>query len=135
MPEATLIAIAAEDTRGFEGQVSAHFGRCPFYVLAEVNGTMATISRVVPNPYSNAHQPGVMPQFIRDLGADVIIAGGMGPRAIDMFRTFDIAVSTGAVGSVEDVLGAYLRGERSGVEPCSGPHRGGCGGHGAHTGG
>lgn len=135
MTGARLIAIAAEDTRGFEGQVSAHFGRCPYYVLAEVTGTMATISRVVPNPHSNAHQPGVMPRFINDLGADVIIAGGMGPRAINMFHDFDIAVSTGDVGTVEEVLGAYLRGERSGRAPCSGPHRGGCGGHGLQTGG
>ena len=127
MSEERLIAIAAEDTRGFEGQVSAHFGRCPFYVLAEVDGTMATVSRVVPNPYSGAHRPGLTPRFIHDLGADVIIAGGMGPRAIDMFRGFDIAVATGALGTVEDVLGAYLRGERRGEAPCAGPHLYGCG--------
>jgi predicted Fe-Mo cluster-binding NifX family protein len=134
MSEDRLIAVAAEDTRGFEGQVSAHFGRCPFYVLAEVDGTMATVSRVVPNPHSGAHKPGVMPQFIHDLGADVIIAGGMGPRAIDMFRGFDIAVATGAAGTVEEVLGAYLRGEHRGEAPCAGPHRSGCGGHGPQTG-
>jgi len=129
MSEERLIAIAAEDTRGLEGEVSAHFGRCPFYVLAEVDGTIATVSRVVPNPHSGAHQPGVMPRFIRDLGANVIIAGGMGPRAIDMFHGFGIEVATGAIGSVGEILGAYLRGEHRGEAPCAGPHRGGCGGH------
>ena len=130
MSEERLIVIAAEDARGFEGQVSAHFGRCPYYVLAEVDGTMATISRIVPNPYTGLHQPGVMPKFIHDLGADVIIAGGMGPKAIDMFHGFDIAVATGAIGTVEEVLGAYLRGEHRGEAPCSGPHQHGCGEHG-----
>ena len=127
MSDQRLIAIAAEDTRGFEGQVSAHFGRCPFYVLAEVDGTMATVSRVVPNPHSRAHRPGATPQFIHELGADVIIAGGMGPRAIDMFRGFGIDVATGSVGTVEEVLGSYLRGQHLGGTPCAGPHRYGCG--------
>jgi predicted Fe-Mo cluster-binding NifX family protein len=127
MSEERTIAIASEDTRGFEGQVSAHFGRCPYYVLAEVDGTVATVSRVVPNPFSGAHRPGVMPRFIHDLGADVIIAGGMGPRAIDMFHGFGIAVATGAIGTVEDVLGAYVRGEHREEESCVGPHRYGCG--------
>ena len=115
MSEERLIVIAAEDARGFEGQVSAHFGRCPYYVLAEMDGTMATVSRVVPNPYSGAHQPGVMPKFIHDLGANVIIAGGMGPRAIDMFHGFGIEVATGATGTVEEALEAYLCGEHRGV--------------------
>lgn len=130
MREGRLIAIAADDASGLDGRVSAHFGRCPFYVLAEVNGDTVTVSRVVPNPHASAHQPGVMPSFIRDLGADVIIAGGMGPRAIDLFHGFGIDVATGAVGGVEEVLGAYLRGEHRGVIPCSGPHRDRCQGHG-----
>ena len=130
MSEERLIAIAAEDVRGFEGQVSDHFGRCPYYVLAEVDGTMATVSRVVPNPYSGAHQPGVMPKFIHDLGANVIIAGGMGPQAIDMFHGFGMDVATGAVGTVEEAIGAYLRGEHRGVSPCAHDHPDSCGGHG-----
>ncbi len=135
MSEERLIAIAAEDARGFEGQVSAHFGRCPYYVLAEVEGTMATVSRVVPNPHFGEHRPGMMPRFIHDLGADVIIAGGMGPRAIDMFHGFGMDVATGAVGSVEEVIGAYLRGEHRGVVPCAHDHPDSCGGDRQHGGG
>jgi len=127
MSEERLIAIAAEDHLGFEGRVSAHFGHCHFYVLAEVDGTRATVSRVVPNPHSGAHRPGVMPRFIHDLGVDVIIAGGMGPRAIDMFHDFDIAVATGAVGTVGAAVENYLRGEGRGEAPCAGPHWHDCG--------
>ena len=39
MSEETLIVIAAEDACGFDGEVSAHFGRCPFFLLAEADGT------------------------------------------------------------------------------------------------
>ena len=86
------------------------------------------MSEVVPNPYRGAHQPGAVPRFIRDMGADVIIAGGMGPRAIEMFHGFGIDVATGATGAVTTVLGAYLRGEHRGVAPCAHDHPSGCGG-------
>ena len=127
MSEETVIVVAAEDACGFDGEVSAHFGRCPFFLLAEVNGTTATVSEVVPNPYRGGHQPGAVPRFVRDMGAEVIIAGGMGPGAIEMFHGFGIDVATGATGAVTTVLGSYLRGEHRGVEPCAHDHRGNCG--------
>ena len=129
MSEGKLIAVAAEDSRGLDGEVGAHFGRCPYYVLAKANGDKATeFQVVVANPHFDSHQPGLMPQFIRGLGTDVIIAGGMGPRAIEMFHGFGIEVATGATGTVGEVLGAYLRGEYREVVPCSGGHGDGCGG-------
>ena len=130
MSEERLIVVAAEDACGFDGEVSGHFGRCPFFLLAEADGTTATVSEVVPNPYSGAHQPGAVPRFIRDMGGEVIIAGGMGPRAIEMFHGFGIDVATGITGTVATVLGAYLRGEHRGVVPCAHDHPDSCGGHG-----
>jgi predicted Fe-Mo cluster-binding NifX family protein len=130
MTNSKLIAVAAEDDRGLDGEVSAHFGRCPAYVLAQVDGGRVGDARVVPNPYFGGHQPGVMPQFINQLGANVILAGGMGPRAVQMFHGFGIEVATGAVGNVRKVLEAYLRGEVRGTVPCAHDHQDSCGGHG-----
>jgi predicted Fe-Mo cluster-binding NifX family protein len=130
MTQERLIVVAAEDACGFDGEVSSHFGRCPFFLLAEADGKMAIVSEVVPNPYSGAHQPGAVPHFIRDLGADVVIAGGMGPQAIEMFHGFGIDVATGVTGSVSTVLGAYLRGEHRGVVPCAHDHPSSCREHG-----
>jgi predicted Fe-Mo cluster-binding NifX family protein len=129
MSETRTIAVASDDDRGLDAQVSAHFGRCPYYVLVEADGETVSGSRIVANPYVDLHRPGVMPRFIRDLGTDVIIAGGMGPRAIDMFHGFGIDVATGATGSVSKVLGAYLRGEHRGVVPCAHDHPESCGQH------
>ena len=135
MPDKRTIVIAAEDEQGLDGSVSMHFGRCPAYVVAAVEADRITESKVVRNPHFNNHQPGQMPVFIRDLGADVIIAGGMGPRAIDMFNNFGIEVATGAVGNVRRVIEAYLRGEIKGIVPCEHDHEEDCGGgrhHGGH---
>lgn len=129
MSEQRLIVVAAEDERGLDGEVGAHFGRCPYYALVEANGGTVIGSRVVANPHFDMHRPGVMPRFIRDMGAKVIIAGGMGPRAIDVFHGFGIDVATGATGNVAAVVGAYLRGEHRGVVPCAHDHPDSCGGH------
>ena len=130
------VAVAAEDDRGLDGQVSAHFGRCPFYVVAVVDGREVTDARVVQNPNASRHQPGAMPRFIQGLGADAILAGGMGPRAIDMFDAMGIEVATGASGRVSDVVTAFLEGRFQGVVPCEHDAHGGhdgCGSHGDAT--
>jgi predicted Fe-Mo cluster-binding NifX family protein len=116
------IALACEDNQGLNGQMSQHFGRCPSYLVVDVEGSEVKKSEVVENPYYSNHIPGKVPQFIKEQGAQVMIAGGMGPKAIDMFTTFGIEVVTGAIGNVGNVLQAYLRGEISGVEPCKHDH-------------
>ena len=125
------IAVAVEDTRGLQGEVSAHFGRCPAYLLMRVIDGAFDEIEIVDNPYYNNHRPGVAPPFIHGLGADVILAGGMGPRAVDMFHALGMEVATGAVGTVHKVLDAYVRGELRGTAPCAHDHPDSCGKHGA----
>jgi len=118
------IALACEDNQGLDGQISQHFGRCPYYLLVEVEGSEIKKTDAVDNPYYDDHIPGMVPKFINEQGANVMVAGGMGPRAIDMFSNFGIEVVTGAVGNTGNVLQAYLKGEISGVEPCKHDHPG-----------
>jgi len=121
-----IIALASEDERMLDGELAAHFGRCPHYTLASVDGTTVKEVKAVTNPHFGNHQPGVMPEFIRSIGANVIIAGGMGPRAIDLFGEMGIEVVTGYAGRVGDILGAYLDGKISGSAPCAHDHHDGC---------
>lgn len=122
------VAVAADDDQGLVGEVSAHFGRCPFYLLVEVEDGVPRVGRTVPNPYYDAHQPGVIPGFIQSLGADVIVAGGMGPRAIALFDQYGVEVVTGGVGRVGAVLQAWLDGRLAGRAPCAHDHPSSCGG-------
>jgi predicted Fe-Mo cluster-binding NifX family protein/DNA-directed RNA polymerase subunit RPC12/RpoP len=123
------IAVAADDDKGLDGQVSTHFGRCPYYVIAEVEDGKIAGLRTEKNSHFGNHQPGQMPVFIRNLGANVILAGGMGPGAVEMFHSFGIEVATGAVGNVGKVLDAYLRGEIKGIVPCEHDHPESCVNH------
>lgn len=128
MEQTRSIAVAAEDEAGLDGQVAGHFGRCRAYVVVETVGEEIRGTRVVANPHAEAHQPGQMPRFIQGLDVDAILAGGMGPRAINMFSEFGIDVATGLAGRVRDVVGSYLRGELSGTVPCRHDHPNSCGG-------
>ena len=123
------ISFACDDGRGLDAQMSAHFGRCPYYTLVDINGREVQGVKVIENPYFNNHVPGQVPAFIKEQHANVMIAGGMGPRAIDLFTGFEIEVATGISGKVEDVLKAYLEGEIKGTVACAHDHEDSCGGH------
>jgi predicted Fe-Mo cluster-binding NifX family protein len=129
MSNKKIVAVASEDDRGLSAEVAMHFGRCPFYTLVEVEEGRTLTSRTVPNPHFGQHQPGVMPRFIHGLGAQVILAGGMGPRALQLFQGFGMDVVTGAIGRVDKVVEAYLNGSISGIVPCQHDHPESCGGH------
>ncbi len=117
------IALAANDTLGLDGEMSMHFGRCPAYVVAYVDDSnQLQKTEVVENPYFNQHVPGQVPSFINSLQVNAIIAGGMGPKAIDMFRGFGIDVVTGVGGRIGNVLQAYLEGKISGAAGCAHDH-------------
>jgi len=112
------IAISAEERNGLESVISPHFGRCPYYVLVDMEGTEVRNVAAVENPFYAQHQPGQVPHFIRSQGVHVMITGGMGGRAISSFQSYGIEPVTGAFGTVRMALEEYLGGKLSGAEAC-----------------
>jgi predicted Fe-Mo cluster-binding NifX family protein len=112
------IAISAENNDGLDSQVSHHFGRCPFFVLVDVEGDTIKRTDVIQNPFASNHQPGMVPGFIHEQGADVMLSGGMGRRAMGFFEQYGIRPATGASGSVGQTLQRYLEGGMNDAEPC-----------------
>jgi len=94
------IAVSADDKNGLDSVVSPHFGRCPHFVLVDLDDHDVTEVQVVDNPYYGHHQPGQVPGFIDSLGANVMLTGGMGGRAIMFFQQLGIEGVTGAYGTV-----------------------------------
>ncbi len=107
--EGKQIAVALESNGQPEGAVSAHFGRCPAYGVWHVENGTPVKKEMVTNPFYHQHTPGEVPGLIKTLGAHVIIAGGMGSRAISLFGQMGIEVVTGAVGNPDKVVAAYIR--------------------------
>jgi predicted Fe-Mo cluster-binding NifX family protein len=123
------IAFACEGNNALESEMSMHFGRCPYYMMIDVEGTEVVKTEAIENPFFNGHVPGAVPEFINKQNVNVMIAGGMGPKAIDMFGGFGIDVITGVAGKVGNVLKAYLDGKVSGTAACKHDHGDSCGDH------
>jgi len=93
-----------------EGRLSAHFGHCERFALLEVDPSSKKIIRKdeVPAP---DHQPGLLPKWLAERGATVIIAGGMGSRAQQLVTEQGIKVVVGAPAEAPEALvAAYCAG-------------------------
>jgi len=101
--------------------VSAHFGRCPSFTLVDVeNGKVAKRIEVV-NP---GHQPGAIPQFLHQKGANCIVAGGMGMRATSFFEEYGIQAIVGVSGKIDDIIEQIKKGTLEGGESLCKPGAG-----------
>jgi ATP-binding protein involved in chromosome partitioning len=94
-----------------QGVLCPHFGHCDEFVLVDVDpeaGTVLGRQALQPPP----HEPGVLPRWLKEQGADLIIAGGMGGRAQSLFAENGVRVVTGAAPeAAERLVQAYLKGE------------------------
>ena len=113
------IAFASEENRGVESILAYHFGRCPYYIFIDVEDGKVNNVETKRNPFFDKHESGVVPQFVAKEKANVIISGGMGPRAIDWFEKLGVKPITTISRKIENVLEDYLKGELQGAEPCN----------------
>jgi predicted Fe-Mo cluster-binding NifX family protein len=94
----------------YRGALSLHFGHCEHFAIVEVDEkSKEIIGQTLQVP--PAHEPGALPRWLGELGATVIIAGGMGSRAQELFAANDITVVVGAqASSPAELVRAYLQG-------------------------
>jgi predicted Fe-Mo cluster-binding NifX family protein len=78
-----------------EGHLSAHFGHCEEFAIFDVDLENKKIigQEKAPSP---PHEPGLLPRWLGEKGVNVIIAGGMGTQAQQLFAESGITVSVGA---------------------------------------
>jgi predicted Fe-Mo cluster-binding NifX family protein len=87
----------------FDGKFSTHFGGAQQFALYTVNRDSKTIDeRQVIAPPEHGH--GVYPMWLKQLGAEVVLAGGMGPRASNIFLQHGIDVVLGVQGDHPDTV-------------------------------
>jgi predicted Fe-Mo cluster-binding NifX family protein len=93
-----------------EGKLAMHFGHCEQFALIDTDPETKTIVKVAMET-PPAHEPGVLPKWLAEKGANVIIGGGMGSRAQSLFAEQKIEVVVGAPADLpENIVKAYLAG-------------------------
>jgi Mrp family chromosome partitioning ATPase/predicted Fe-Mo cluster-binding NifX family protein len=101
--EMMKIAVAGEGKN-----VTEHFGHCVNFLIYSVENGNITNEESIPNP---GHKPGFLPNFLADRGVNVIISGGMGGGAVDIFNERNVEVVVGASGDAKTAVLNYLKGE------------------------
>lgn len=87
--------------------VDGHFGHTKeFAIFTTKEANVLDVKYVTPPP----HEPGVLPRFLAEQGIDVIITGGMGQMAVNLFNRNGIDVILGAQGRIDLNLNEYIGG-------------------------
>jgi C_GCAxxG_C_C family probable redox protein len=122
-----IIAVANQD-----GKVSEHFGHCESFQLFEARDGRIVTNVTVPSP---EHKPGLLPDFLHEKGAQVVIAGGMGGGAMERLRAYGIHIILGAQGDARSVAEEFLQGtlQTQGDGCQKHEHHGSCGGDCQHS--
>lgn len=102
-----------------EGKLAMHFGHCQQFDILTVDTdakTIASCEAQTPPP----HEPGVLPAWLHEQGVNLIIAGGMGSRAQQLFAQNHIQVVVGAPAAPsQELVNAWMNGTlASGANAC-----------------
>ena len=91
-----------------QDRLCPHFGHCDQFAIFDIDDNLKKVinrNNITPP----AHEPGVLPKWLHENDVNVIIAGGMGQRAQQLFAQNDIEVVIGAAtDSPEELVSAYL---------------------------
>ena len=105
------IAISATGP-SFDDTVAPRFGRCPYYVIVQVD-TMTL--EPLPNP--NCNQAGAVgtqsAQMMAEKGVDLVLTGNCGPKALQAFGMAGIKVITGVSGTIRQAVRPYADAPRT----------------------
>lgn len=86
------VAVPSEAPGGLDAAISPHFGHCAAFTMVEVSQGQVGTVEVVPN--TGHAQGGCMApvMMLKQMGADALIAGGMGMRPLAGFQQVGIQV-------------------------------------------
>ena len=101
------VAFPTYGDRGLEDEICAHFGRAPTFTIIDLESKSV---KVIPNTSEHMGGRGLPPEILAAQGVSVLVCSNLGPRAVQMFRSFGIKVYVGAFGRVRDALEAWKKG-------------------------
>ena len=101
------LGIPSESSGGLEDNVGYHFGRVDNYTVYDTENKKVDI---IPNTSSHKGGTKLPADLLRDHGIDIMICGGLGRRAIQLFEQYGIEVYAGAKGTIADSIKQFEKG-------------------------
>ena len=105
-----------------ESQVDARFGRCPYFLIAEIeNKEIKNVKAIENTAVDQMGGAGISAaEIVANEKVDVIITVNMGPRAFSVFGQFEIEIYQGQ-GKVKDVVQEFIDGKLKEITDATGP--------------
>lgn len=102
------VCVPSMGKAGLDEQVGQHFGRVPAYTVYDAETGEVT---VMDNTSEHAGGVGLPAEILARAGINIMLCGGLGSRAIDLFENFGVMVYVGASGTVRDAIESWKAGE------------------------
>ena len=116
------ICIPTLGERGFDEQVSEHFGSAPYFTIIDLDSNGIEI---IDNPNQHHDHGQCHPMHsLSGKGIDGVVCGGMGRRAVELLNSDGIRVYLGNGNMVKTIVEAYQKGN---LEELTADNA--CGGH------
>ncbi len=98
---------------GLDSQVSMIFGRCPKFVIVEVEDGKIKSDKTIENTgVSQRGGAGITAgQLIGNQDAKTVITGAMGPRAFEIMNQLGMKVYSAVQGTVRENVEKFIKGE------------------------
>jgi len=102
------IAVSANG-KSIESSVAEAFGRCPYFIFVQIKDDKIVKTEAMKN--KNTDQSGgagiSTARLMAENEVNAVVAGNIGPRALDVLRQFNIEAYSGA-GTVKQALRDYM---------------------------
>lgn len=110
------IAISSID-KTIDGNVSDVFGRCPYFIIAEIENQKIKKTEAIENKSTDQMSgAGISAaQLIAEKDVKAVITGNVGPRALDVLKQFNIEIYYGD-GAIKEVLQEFINGKLKKIE-------------------
>ncbi|MFX0151360.1 MAG: NifB/NifX family molybdenum-iron cluster-binding protein [Candidatus Hodarchaeota archaeon] len=95
------LCVPSNNDGGLDDQVGYHFGRVPNYTIFDDSSNEVEI---IENTSSHRGGTKLPAELLREHNVDVMICGGIGRRAIQLFEQAGVEIYIGAQGAVRDAI-------------------------------
>jgi len=105
------IAISTSENN-LKGEVSELFGRCPYFVIVEIDDQKVVNTEIIKND-SEKQMSGAgvsTSRLIAEKEVEAVITGNVGPRAKEILDQFNIQIYLDR-GKIEDAINDYINGK------------------------
>ncbi len=95
------IVIPTNNRIGLNDKIAEHFGRCLTYTFLNEKGE---VLEVIENVSEHNGGQGLPPELMKKHGANILLCKGLGSKALDLCKKFDIDVFVFQVETVKDIF-------------------------------